>query len=479
MSMQKLQTQSKARDSRSPDDEWPVAAFEHYMLADDLTAYSLTCYFRFEFAGVFRREEFQKALAAALERHPFFRVVLCGTPRSTTQRMVWRMPPSRQEPTIHWVPVTESVMTPAAGERLDIQAGCGLHLWLREENQHTSLLLQVHHALCDAMGIFSFMEDLLTAYDHLCRASAPVMKPMEPPRLGQRLSLGLHPGERWRRLGRDMYGALRYFSFRPRPLATPRAGSEETTSNPGLFCLQRHVFPQEFLERLRALSRDQQATVNDLLLRDLFLALDRWNHRQAGVSRNLRITMPTDLRQPGDESMPAANLLGYVFLDQRPRHLRDPASLLKRVVAQTSYAKRNRMGVGLLLALELMGRVPGLLAGYMARASCQSSAVLTNLGRPFAKSPLMGADGRVRAGNMTLMGMDTIPPIREGTLIAISVNYYANALSLTMRYDSTVLSAWAAADLLGDYVSRLAATVHERQTEGAGKEEQAHAWRGA
>jgi hypothetical protein len=129
--------------------------------------------------------------------------------------------------------------------------------------------------------------------------------------------------------------------------------------------------------------------------------------------------------------------------------------MLKHILAhhKVKFASPER------LVLNVFAAIPGLLRLFMSVPRCQSTIVLTNLGRPFADSALSGEDGFVRVGRgeraMTLIGVDTMPPVRYLTRLSVSVNGYGGKLSLTGRYDSTVMTSDDATWFLTEYGRRL------------------------
>ena len=92
---------------------------------------------------------------------------------------------------------------------------------------------------------------------------------------------------------------------------------------------------------------------------------------------------------------------------------------------------------------------------FFAPAKCSATAILTNLGRPFADSKLTGSDGKLRVGDITLESVETLPPVRPKTSAIFSVNYYGGSLSVTLRYDSTVFTLDTARKLLERFTAQI------------------------
>lgn len=124
------------------------------------------------------------------------------------------------------------------------------------------------------------------------------------------------------------------------------------------------------------------------------------------------------------------------------------------------------MGYPLIRVARLAGRFPYGMKGLLNPGlfwKCYATAVLSNLGQPLQASPLSHSDAdEIRAGNLTLKRIDTLPPIRPRTHVAFGTVTYARRMSVAMRYDARVLDHESARRLLGSFIDRLRATAgHE------------------
>jgi hypothetical protein len=102
-----------------------------------------------------------------------------------------------------------------------------------------------------------------------------------------------------------------------------------------------------------------------------------------------------------------------------------------------------------------LGRYYGGIYRFLNIPTCSTTAVLTNLGRPFADSKLADQNGKVRVGDIILESLETLPPVRPRTLASFSVNYYGGALSITLKYDSTEFTKSTASGLLERFCDQL------------------------
>ena len=198
-------------------------------------------------------------------------------------------------------------------------------------------------------------------------------------------------------------------------------------------------------------------TVNDLLLRDLFLAHHEWRKLQDIHRSNdwLRLAVPINLRAPGNHHFPASNILSMVFLDRSDLNFDDPRALLHGVSHEMKRHKQRHMGQMLPLALALGRRLPGGLKKHIWANKCLVSSVLSNLGKLFENSPLRGTGGRLVAGNITLQSAEMLPPIRPYMQAAFAAGAYAGRLWVTLHFDSRAMSRIQAHELMSAFHRRI------------------------
>lgn len=156
--------------------------------------------------------------------------------------------------------------------------------------------------------------------------------------------------------------------------------------------------------------------------------------------------------------MPAADVLGFTFLTRRTRECDDSSRLLQSIRAETEAIKKRRLGLYFIGGLAFASRIKGLVGRLLARRHPFATVVLSNVGRPFCRTPLPRRQGRLVCGNTVLEGIAGVPPIRPFTRAAIAVNIYGGAITLSLRCDPTCFSEEATRRLLDAYVVQLQET---------------------
>ena len=438
-----------------------LASFERYMLADHRSDHPMIIFVRLRFAGRAVRVEMDRALRRALARHP---LLLARVASRRWRGHQWVVGDPRDVPLV-WQEADGETL-PRAIE-LDLRRAPGLCVRGIDRSAGTDLILQFHHACCDGLGAFRFIEDLLVAYA-AGRGALGQLRPLAEEELLQRDRFGLTAAKLVRMVPRQMVGLLRarrFLMHKPVPLTVVADGHLERRL-PDVFPSYRTAcLSPEQSRQLRLVARRHGTTVNEILIRDLFRAINRWRRRRhLGRDQEwIRLSIPINLRTAGQESLPAANVVSMVFLDRRREQV-DSNDLLAGIRREMQCIKRNRLGLTFIWSLKALGLVPGATSMMTRSRKCMATCVLTNLGQLFRKTPLPRHEGRLQVGDLLLTDVDILAPIRRGTYAALATFQYANSQQFTMHSDPRAITTAEADELLTMYselVTQSAATGHD------------------
>jgi NRPS condensation-like uncharacterized protein len=145
------------------------------------------------------------------------------------------------------------------------------------------------------------------------------------------------------------------------------------------------------------------ATVNDVLLAALGVAIRRWNASHGRRPGRIALTMPVNIRPAAWRTEVVANFATYVTISLAPRDTEDLPRAVAATAAETQRVKRDRLAglvVDLLAGSSMMPvgakrRLPELIA--MSGDRAVDTASLSNLGVLDALPALGGDAGRVDA----------------------------------------------------------------------------------
>ncbi|MFO0807120.1 MAG: WS/DGAT domain-containing protein [Gemmataceae bacterium] len=340
-----------------------------------------------------------------------------------------------------WVPSSADMMCEAAElpdrpRPVDLKRGPGLRATWRDRE----LLFEFHHACIDGLGVVHFLSELFAEL----RSSAnpePAGVQVKDNR-GTACAPTLRTGSVLHRLSFALRRVATFYRHRPRPLAViapSRRGGPAWHSG---------TLSTDVTNALRAVARRLEVTVNDLLIRDLFLALAAWNAAANQPGGNIRLAVPMSTRDGTSQDI--ANSVSMVFLDRRTRR-HDSDNLLRSIAAEMSLVRRERLEAALLRALNLLGRVPGAIRRVYGSPRCHSTSVISNVGVLF--------DGRaVRIGDSALCDVTFLAPVRPLTRVAFVAVTYAGQLSIGVTIDPTELSGKDGQSLLASFIDRLRET---------------------
>jgi hypothetical protein len=380
--------------------------------------------------------------------------------RSRPAKACWR--PARSGPVVDWGRRGEPRTCPDS-EAIDLTRIPGLRIWCRADSARTEITFLFHHACCDGIGAMRFIGDVLATYGTLTADAGrqPVLEPIEPTSIAQRWRVAVktpEPISRLQAIRATLKETLRWLTRHPTPLASPRRPPQASENAP-FPRIRRYTFSVDDSVRLRRWATSQSATLNDLLLRDMFLAIVEWNRRQrpGDPQRWIRINMPTSMRDRSHDPMPAANLMSYAFLTRRPSACRDPQELLRGISWETGVVKRWNLGHFFLAGVSFVFRSPLLTWLAFGWNRCFATVVLTNMGEA---SRRLGARfprdaGRLCVGNLRMDEVYGVPPIRRKTHAGFAITMYAGRLTVSLRWDPAKFDTLGADELLNCYVDRL------------------------
>ncbi|MCC6123891.1 MAG: hypothetical protein IT426_02935 [Pirellulales bacterium] len=438
----------------------PLTAFEKYMFLDDRPDYPMDFALQLRLTGDIARPAFDSSFAEALARHP----LLCALIRHTPRRgMVWN-PARERRPVIDWA----RNGTPLDGShdgRIDLQREAGLRCWVRQGDGSAEVTLQFHHACCDGIGSLQFLADLLAAYGIRTasegqRPNLPGCNPADLLWRGEHADAAAPPPKELNRsLLTDLRDIGRLLGRRPAILGLSGADAECSTPTIPFPGILRHEFDSAESARLHAAAAGQGVTVNDLLLRDMFLSLQTWiAERMSGsTGRWIRIAVPVSLRTGDGDCTSAANQVSYNLLTRNRHRCDESEEFLRGINLENQPSLRRRRGLMFLRGIRCLLRIPGAIPLYLGDHRCLATAVLSNLGdinRSIGAAFSCPA-GKIAAGNLVLESILCAPPVRANTRAAFLVHKYAGRYNVCVRCDPQVFAEIDARRLLARYIEQM------------------------
>lgn len=417
--------------------------FEELMHWEDHPAYPCSVFVRVRFTGQLQQSKVKAAIDAILQRHPLLQAKIERRGRR------WFWVPSKDQPNLVWTEVDDSLSDnlPHA-TNIDLREEIGLRLFVLSGTQASDLIFQFHHSCCDGAGFLAFLHDWLCFYSQQCGAQPDEWKAakIDPQLLVDRAKYGLTWWKLLKLLPRQLVGlqgVAQFLGRSPQPLLPHVAYPKELKPPANYPTVVTHTFSTDETIRLRQLAQIQNVTTNDLLARNLFLAIFRWRREQGQEVPDawLRMMVPVDMRNAADREMPATNIVSSVFLDRRSKDAKEPEKLLASIHEEMQLIKRNQLGFTFLFSLGLFDWLPGGIRKSVKTDRCTISFIFTNVGKLFVRSPLPRHEGKLIAGDVIFEGMQALVPLRPYNCAAFCAHQYAGRLAMDLHYDSGVLTS--------------------------------------
>ncbi|MEM9413627.1 MAG: hypothetical protein AAGA30_21145, partial [Planctomycetota bacterium] len=177
-----VQSNPKQRPKRGRLFPLHLTSFEHYMLTDDRPEFPMTFVVQLEFSGKIDRPQFEKAIHFALERHPL--LTACIGP-GKGGKDCW-IAAENPHPFVSWGELNQPLDFPD-GEYIDLRREIGLRIFVRHNDDHAMLTVQFHHTVCDGIGSYQFLGDVLYEYSRqTVNNNFDEMAALDPKRLRER-----------------------------------------------------------------------------------------------------------------------------------------------------------------------------------------------------------------------------------------------------------------------------------------------------
>lgn len=468
----------------------PLTAFERFMISDESTDYPMVFYLQVRLRGIVDREVLSSAVSDALSRHPLLCSHLERTGRGS--RWVWA---GDEIPVPDWDRERWMAQQPW-NQPIDLTKNIGLRVWGEQHPDHAVITMQFHHACCDGIGAAQFLEDVAIGYARHHALSVdqqtdlPELRPLDAQLLKRRnhtsgRRIADVPGSAARRVCAVIKYSVRYMWQKKMQLRSVLSIPEDDRQR-GLGLTTARLTRAE-TRSLRNVAKHNNATINDVLVRDLMRVSQEWNSN-ASLRRwripgwrppTYSVLVPTSLRGPNDGELPACNVVSYIFMERSPALVTRPRELLESLRDEMRLVHDIQSGWMFIQVLEAMGKVPGLLRMVMSRTArtCMSTTVLSHMGNTLNAigSRLPSSGGYIQMGNLLVEDVCGIPPLRKGTTVAFSSIMIKGCLAISMRCCSLHFSQRASESLLNKVLGQLRHTAAaESGSEEASVQSTAH-----
>ena len=372
-------------------------------------------------------ERLSAAIGAAVRRHPIARAKL-ASPYPTDVTYRWEIVESLGQIPLAVAASPDATSLAAARERLfavspSLDVAPPFAVVLAQRRGGDSILLNLHHAAGDGVSAVRLMRSILRAY----AGEEDPIAGLDP--LSVRDVLALAAARSFEERAARRRALLRAALRRLSPIT--RVARDGGDRRPG-YGFELLAFSGDETAAVFA-KHDETATVNDVLLAALAVAIRRWNADHGRWSGHIALTMPVNLRPLEWHDEVIGNFASYVSVSLGRRDHRDLRRALDVTADRTHRIKRHRLAG---LAVELL--VGPSLLPVTAKRRLQDLIPLTgNRGVDTASlSNLEVLDGWpvLGAGAGTVEELWFSPPGRAPLGAALGAATVGGRLHIAMRY---------------------------------------------
>jgi NRPS condensation-like uncharacterized protein len=388
-------------------------------------------------------ERLDAAVRAAALKHPIARARL-GTSRFTDVRYDWEIAAELADVDLKEVECANAGEVDRAREELlsrtpSLDTPGPFSLLLAHQPDGDALIMNLHHAAGDGLAALRLMGSIARAYG----GEADPLPPEDPLEVRDIRSLAGVGSVRERiARGRAMLDYL------GRGVSTPARIARDTDGDSPGYGFERVAFEPDEVERVVA-RRSGGATVNDVLLGGLAVAVRRWNEEHGQSTGAVYLMMPINLRPPEWRFEVVGNFASYVSVRLGGRDHETLGGAVESAAASTGQIKDGGIAG---LIVELFDAPTLLPTGLKKRMQdlipltgniVVDTAVLSNLGR-IDEVPRLGEAGAVREVWFS-------PPGRMPLGASLGAVTLDGRLFLTLRYRHALFDRDAARRFLATF----------------------------
>ena len=430
------------------DERVPFTSLDEVVHLLDTPAEPWSIQLEVRVTGALDEDRLRAAIPVALSHHPMARAKLLPARRTDT-RWTWAITGVPDLDPLKVVDCPDDADLAEARSELHslsvpLAESPPLRLRLARHPRGDVLMINANHAAFDGFGTLQVLRSIAKAYIHEEEAEPDI--PLPQARDVEGLTRPEGVAERMRR--------LRALADKARDLATPpaRLASQGGSDQPG-YGLHQISVPVP--------PKPERATVNDLLLAALNLAIAGWNVEQGTACRRISVLMPVNLRPPEWKTEVVTNFVSETRVVTTPKDRRTPQATVAAVAAQTKRIKEGE-SAALMELLSKTARLPLWLKQplspfiWMTGNRLVDTAVLSNLGTvPDEELPNFGPE----AGDV--VGLWFSAPARMPCGLSLGAVTAAGMLHLAFRYRYPLWGPAASVAFADRFVTELAVLERE------------------
>ena len=427
----------------------PLTAFEKYMVQDSHPGYEMTILMEWAFKGRVNRDLLVEAYKRVTKHEPLFKAVLV----KKNGKLYWDVDENRPLPLTF--ETSDKSIEENEGTRYMIslppEKRC-VQIIVREFCDGVAIEVYIHHAIGDGIGINQFFADWMKEYDlalhGITETSALNFHP-DVDLFPRREEFHFVPKEKMSFATKfyDIYhGIAQFFSHRVLPILKEDKIDKSNLSE--TYPMYWRRFGSDFFLTYKAKAKSMGASVNTLMMRDMYITLRKWNEKHPvdntpieRQKRWFRMLVPVNIRTDFHRTVPCANIVGYIFDDRRPVDSDRSEAFLQSIQKNILKCKNYNSGSTFIKVIRVFGKIPGIMSLMTSDKQCHCSVILSSVGN-ICKSCQQedyrkNDDIRIEHDQypLQLIRMLGAPPNRPHTPFSFGVMQRQSDAFISCRYD--------------------------------------------
>ena len=408
-----------------------LTPFEEYMLGDEYPGWPMTFWIRLEFSEPLDTARLNRAVTATAMSHP---LLAARVEFDRRRRPYWV--PAPVTTVVHEFQSTEQNSEFPTSAPIDLQKEPGWRIWKDNRSGSHIVWMEFHHSVCDGVGAFRVLEDILASYrDDTCPSDSNFDGNWQQLTHRYRCDNLSGLAQRISQWAWMIWRIAAYSATAPASLDVVSWPHEVPPG--GMVPSQARIAALGDVNEYLQAAKRHGCTLNDLVITCLFRSLQEAMVERAPDRRHrLRLFIPMDLRGNSLNTCQVGNVVGMLHIDRVVSARgpgRDPVSV-SSVASDMKIYRKTQMGRALVVSLEAVTAILGSPGRLLNPRKCGATSVLTNLKTPLQLSKLAGPDGRLQIGSTVLESVELFPPVRPMTPACFGLLTYGNELRLTMRF---------------------------------------------
>ena len=353
----------------------------------------------------------------------------------------------------------ESYLSSWMNQPFDIKKEFPVRALLLEKNkQQSSLVFTFHHSAADGLRALLFVRKVIESYNSELSKNYESSRDIRINRRGDELLEFAHSQrskvEHYYR--KMVYSLFHRFVIAAIPPPTRVFHDKSGKSKELRFCF-KIISPKEF-GQIQSKAILAGVELNHIYLAACYRVVEKWNSMHGKASKKIRIMAPVNISPKGFRYV-VSNQASWFSLPTTPKNRADPASLLRKLRADTIDETMNRIAFSLVYFFYFCSRFPlwvmkGMCHFLIITRTYVDTILFTNIG--FIWPKLGSEEPAVRnIGKAKILNVTGSAPVVTPMGLSIAGGIYNRNLNLSLTYRPALFSEEKARMFLDLYVDEI------------------------